>query len=74
MNVELSDRPLFDELLPLFRKMRPLDLQLSANWLITFVGNTALDEERERREVDARNDHDPVNTYERHPGVVTYRS
>ena len=71
--VQVSEHPLFDELLPMFKKMHQAELTKSADWMVTFASSKAMESELEQRAIDERNDHDPVNDYERCKGVVTYR-
>lgn len=71
--VQVSERPLFDELLPMFKKMHQAELTKAADWMVTFASDRALSDEQEQRECDRRCNQEPVNDYERCKGVVTYR-
>lgn len=71
--VLMPEHPLFDDLLPMFKKMHQAELTKAADWMITFASDSALSDEQEQRECDRRCNQEPVNDYERCKGVVTYR-
>jgi len=42
MTIELSDRPLFEELQPLFHQMSPGELRKTADWLVPDASEVAI--------------------------------
>ena len=61
----------FEELKPLFRRMSPVELGKTADWLVTFAGTQPMREELEQRELE-ESVPEPRNVSEEYPGVVTY--